>query len=198
MLAKGSGEFSGTSIMRIPAAYSTSPIPTTRSGTTPRRIATNAAPCADEPDVICPNPLRQSTVDLCQSRERRRGPIDLSCVKVQGGTCARVALCQLGRANQDDRARYETVRECAQCPVDVACNQQAGQVGGGPVAGRSPLRRPAAALEQAMQDCSSGCAATLANALLNASASTAASPPAVAGPGRCDRVVRQTIRRSGR
>ena len=51
MLANGSGELSGTSMIRMPALHSTSAISTTRAGSTPRRMAT----IADSPtsDSIC-------------------------------------------------------------------------------------------------------------------------------------------------
>src|ERR1700733_13296102 len=132
MLANGSGEFSGTSIMRMPALQSTSAIPTTRPGSTPRRIATRAcSPLGSSAGCIRHQAGGQLSMYLHESGERCRGTVEAACGVILRREARCIELREMRRANQMHAAYAGCLRQHGQCTAYIACNQQTGQVSGG-------------------------------------------------------------------
>ncbi len=93
MLAKGSGELRGTSIMRIPASYTMLAVSTTRAGVTPRRIAISGT--AAEVSVLIGHRFRCMSIHLPEPGERCRNTVDRVRSATPCGESGGVELRQL-------------------------------------------------------------------------------------------------------
>ena len=134
MLANGSGEFSGTSRMRNPAATSASPTANASSGRRPRRIATSgsSAIALVEPLIHGPSPSISPAAarDCVQPACRRMDVADDG-----GGTRRRD---RLGIERPQRRAAQDGDLDrpgIGQGGGDLGADQQPAEIAGQPVGG---------------------------------------------------------------
>src|SRR5579863_5248469 len=152
MLAYGSGELSGTSMMRQPAWYSASAMPRTRPLSTPRRIATSAC-SAPGSSVDCIDHLTG-----CQLSMYLRQPCQRSGTAFECGRGALLCGQPQGVQSRQPRitdqmyvARIAGGRQQSQRAADIARDQQTRQVRGRFLRSQFTAQGARATFEQAVQ-----------------------------------------------
>src|ERR1700730_1418103 len=146
MLTRGSGEFSGTSIMRMPASMSAVPTATASFGVNPRRIATiGATPCDNKCEICILVHSFRAYGEQPQPGDGAKIAIELRCFDRVLGECLSIESRQAWLSHHGHRA--------ADCPHaqhrgDFVADQHAGQESARPTASSLLEQLSTTSLEQ--------------------------------------------------